>query len=146
MSLHFDSISDLPTGVREQAEQKLLNAVTDRTASKNSKQRNIKTEINGIKFDSRKEAKRYEDLMLMLKAGEISELKLQPQFTLQEAYTTPDGIRVRKITYIADFSYIRGVEKIVEDVKSDFTRKNKDYRIKKKMMAERFGIIIQEVL
>ena len=51
-----------------------------------------------IRFDSQKEARRYDELMLMLKAGEIRELKLQPQFTLQEAYTTPEGNRVRAIS------------------------------------------------
>ncbi len=49
-------------------------------------------------------------------------MRLQQDFTLQEAYTTPDGRRIRAIRYCADFCYERktqnGWEKIVEDVKS----------------------------
>ena len=114
-----------------------------------------------IRFDSQKEARRYDELMLMLKAGEIRELKLQPQFTLQEAYTTPEGNRVRAIRYQADFSYLgrdRKAEEeaemlgfpcktwalVVEDVKSAVT-KTRVYEIKKKLMRERFGIEITEV-
>ena len=65
----------------------------------------------------------------MLQAGLIRELRLQQDFTLQEAYTTPDGRRIRAIRYCADFCYERktqtGWEKIVEDVKSRATRTQK---------------------
>ena len=61
-------------------------------------------------FDSKKEARRYDELMAMLRAGQIRDLKLQPQFTIQEAYTTPEGQRVRAIRYQADFSYERATE------------------------------------
>lgn len=112
-----------------------------------------------IRFDSRKEARRYDDLMLLLKAGKIRDLKLQPQFTLQEAYTTPDGKRVRAIRYQADFSYKKmplywehyeeqcpddSWYTVVEDVKSKAT-KTRVYAIKKKLMQERFGIEITEI-
>ena len=50
---------------------------------------NKKAVRNGITFDSQKEAARYDQLMLRLCAGEIRDLKLQPEFTLQEAFTTP---------------------------------------------------------
>lgn len=65
---------------------------------------NKKAVRNGITFDSQKEAARYDQLMLRLCAGEIRDLKLQPEFTLQEAFTTPLGERVRAIKYRADFS------------------------------------------
>ena len=58
---------------------------------------NKKAVRNGITFDSQKEAARYDQLMLRLCAGEIRDLKLQPEFTLQEAFTTPLGERVRAI-------------------------------------------------
>ena len=54
---------------------------------------NKKAVRNGITFDSQKEAARYDQLMLRLCAGEIRDLKLQPEFTLQEAFTTPLGVR-----------------------------------------------------
>lgn len=89
----------------------------------------------------------------MLRTGRIRGLKLQPQFTLQEAYTTAEGVRVRAIRYQADFSYELAVERpgdetgwvlVVEDVKSRAT-KTRVYAMKKKLMQERFGIDIQEV-
>lgn len=105
-----------------------------------------RTAQNGaeIRFDSKKEARRFDELMLMLKAGKISDLKLQPQFTLQEAYTTPEGNRVRAIRYQADFSYWRDGAEVVEDVKSKAT-KTRVYGIKKKLMREKFGIEIREI-
>ena len=103
---------------------------------------NKKTVRNGITFDSQKEAARYDALMLLLAAGEIKDLKLQPEFTLQEAFTTPQGERVRAIKYRADFSYRRRVkegadtrwERVVEDVKGFRT---KEYEIKRKLMLGR---------
>ena len=103
---------------------------------------NKKTVRNGITFDSQKEAARYDALMLLLAAGEIEDLKLQPEFTLQEAFTTPQGERVRAIKYRADFLYKRRVregvdirwERVVEDVKGFRT---KEYEIKRKLMLGR---------
>ena len=132
---------------------------------KENKYHNIPDIRNGaegkiIKFKSKKEARRYDELMLMLQAGKIRDLKLQPQFTLQEAYTTPEGNRVRAIRYDADFSYSamppywKNYEEqcpddawyqVVEDVKGGRATKTRVYQIKKKLMQERFGITIQEI-
>ena len=81
--------------------------------------------------------------------GVIRDLKLQPEFALQEAFTTSLGERVRAIKYRADFSYRRAVkegvdtrwEVVVEDVKG---YKTKEYELKKKLMAGR-GIHVVEV-
>lgn len=110
---------------------------------------NKKTVRNGITFDSQKEAARYDALMLLLAAGEIKDLRLQPEFTLQEAFTTPDGERVLAVRYRADFSYKRRVkegvdtrwERVVEDVKGFRT---KDYEIKRKLMLG-LGIKVTEL-
>lgn len=110
---------------------------------------NKKTVRNGITFDSQKEANRYDVLMPMLSAGEIKDLKLQPEFTLQEAFTTPQGERVRPVKYRADFSYKRRVKKgldirwetVVEDVKG---YKTKDYQLKRKLMLG-LGIKVTEL-
>lgn len=83
-------------------------------------------------------------------AGEISGLKLQVNFTLQEGYTKPDGERVRPIVYKADFTYCRKDEDgrytlyIVEDVKSGPTR-TAAYRLKRKLFREKYGMDITEV-
>ena len=57
-------------------------------------------------FDSQREARRYDQLMLLLKAGQIKDLRLQQTFTLQESYVTSEGEVVRGIVYKADFVYI----------------------------------------
>ncbi len=116
---------------------------------KKSKYKNIKTDVNGIKFASKKEANRFDELLIQQKQGLIRDLKLQPSFTLQESYVTTDGKRVRAIRYVADFSYMRliGVnewEYVVEDVKCKAT-KTAIYGVKRKLMQQVYGIDIQEV-
>lgn len=129
-----------------------------------SKYNNTPAERSGesanIRFASQKEARRYDELMLMLKAGKIRDLKLQPQFTLQEAYTTPDGKRIRAIRYNADFSYecMRpywyeysdkcpedGWYLVVEDVKGGKATQTAIYKMKKKMLMEKHGIEVTEI-
>ena len=124
--------------------------------SKYHSRREIRTTPAGktVTFDSRKEARRYDALMALLAAGAIRDLKLQPEFTIQEAYTTTEGVRVRAIRYQGDFSYERATSpdcngdihwlRVVEDVKSPAT-KTRVYEIKKKLMQERFGIEVREV-
>ena len=98
-----------------------------------------------LKFDSKKEARRYDALVLLLRSGEISDLRVQPEFTLIEAYTMPGGERVRAMRYRADFSYRKNGELIVEDVKSAATR-TRVYLNKRKMMQEKYGITVREVM
>ena len=101
-----------------------------------------------LRFDSKKEARRYDELMLMRKAGQIRDLRLQQQYTLQESYRTETGERVRAIRYVADFVYERregdAWARVVEDVKSRAT-KTAQYEMKKKLLRERFGLTIEEV-
>lgn len=134
--------SDLPPKAQEQVFRKIQ-------AQKQEKQRkyhNQPCEVDGIKFDSQKEARRYRELMVRFRAGRIRDLKLQPQFTLQESYKTPEGKRVQAIRYVADFSYFDcDLDKdVVEDVKSKAT-KTREYEMKRKLMLDRFGIEIREV-
>ena len=111
---------------------------------KKSKYGNERTETNGIKFDSKKEARRYMELRQLETMGKISDLKLQHTFTLQEAFTTENGDRIQAIKYIADFTYVEDGKFVVEDVKSPATRNNPVYRMKNKMMAEK-GYVIKEI-
>ena len=107
-----------------------------------------------LHFDSQKEARRYDELATLERAGKIRDLRLQVDFTLQEAYTDGEGRRVRAIRYRADSTYQKPsfVDRdgetcwalVVEDVKSKAT-KTKQYAMKRKMMQEHFGIYIQEV-
>jgi len=150
-------LNDLPPAYQAQALRKLREQEkpSPACAQKGSKYHNEPAERvtesgTVIRFDSQKEARRYDELIAMLRAGKIRDLKLQPQFTIQEAYTTTEGTRVRAIRYQADFSYelAAGREKewvpVVEDVKSRAT-KTRVYAIKKKLVRERFGIDIQEI-
>lgn len=87
---------------------------------KKSKFRAIKTEYDGIKFDSKKEAERYADLKILEQAGRIENLQLQVKYELQPAFELL-GKKIRAITYVADFVYFdkRTNETVVEDVKRD---------------------------
>ena len=142
MALKAEDLARLSPAAQRQIYQKALAEQRKRATKK--KFTNVPTKRNGIKFDSKKEALRYDQLMVMLRAGEISDLKLQPQYTLQESYVTPEGERVRAIRYVADFSYWQKGEFVVEDVKSKATA-TAQYKLKKKLMQERFGISVQEV-
>ncbi len=149
------NLKDLPPEYQVQALRKLAEQQAPREpdagSGRKSKFHNIPAERTVckpggtvIRFDSQKEAHRYDELFVMLQAGTIRDLKLQPQFTLQEAYTTTEGVRIRAIRYQADFSYWERDRFVVEDVKSRPTR-TREYRMKKKLMQERLGISVEEV-
>ena len=140
--LRFESMADMPPKMRELYAGQALPAA--KTKRKDAKYHNMSEKRAGIKFDSKKEAQRYDELMVMLRSGIITDLRLQPQFTLQESYLTEAGNRIRAIRYTADFSYRFGGRMVVEDVKSTATR-TKEYLRNKKMMRSKFGIDMQEV-
>jgi len=102
------------------------------------KYRNIPTEVDGHKFSSRKEARRFGELKLLERAGEISGLRLQPAFPLDV-----NGVPVCR--YVGDFAYVREGVEVVEDVKSPITRKNPTYRIKAKLFRALKGFSVTEV-
>ena len=69
-----------------------------------NKYRNKKTQVDMYVFDSIAESKRYKELALLQRAGEIQNLELQPRFLLQESFKK-NGKTYRKIEYRADFMY-----------------------------------------
>jgi hypothetical protein len=109
-----------------------------------SKYRAVKTEVDGILFDSKKEAKRYGELKLLEKAGEITQLELQPVFQCV--------VKEKKIcSYRADFRYFdkkatgtmgQMGTMMVEDVKGF---KTPVYRLKKKLVEALFPVKITEI-
>lgn len=139
----YESVNDLPEKYRKQAESKLNHR--KRTSVRESKYGNHVSEINGIKFDSKKEGRRYLELLDKLKYGDISDLRLQTQFTLIEGFKTVTGETVKPERYVADFTYFENGKFIVEDVKSDATKKKDVYKIKKKQMLDIYGIEVKEV-
>ena len=99
----------------------------------------VKTLLDGIWFDSKKESLRYPVLKEMLERGEISRLTLQPKFIVQEKFVTPWGEKVRAITYTADFMYSvtdeYGMTKdIIEDVKGGTATQTPEFKLKWKML------------
>lgn len=105
---------------------------------------NTKVEVNGVKYDSKKEAKRAEELERQERLGIISNLEKQKKYVLQPSFKFA-GHTIREIAYVADFVYTENGTKVVEDVKSPITRANPVYKIKKKMMMYVHGIEIKEV-
>ena len=101
---------------------------------KKLKYRNTKIEVDGIKFDSKAEYKRYTELKLFERVKNISDLELQVKFELQPSFVDGQGIKQRAITYVADFVYKENNKIIVEDLKSVATAKDSTYKIKKKML------------
>lgn len=121
-----------------------------------SKYHSKKITHDGITYDSKKEAKRHAELFLLERGGVITELDRQVKFILLPAhYETyerygksgkrlTDGHRCveRAVFYVADFTYKKDGELIVEDVKGIRT---KEYILKRKMMLYFHGIKIREV-
>jgi hypothetical protein len=101
-----------------------------------SKYRNRKTVIDGILFDSQREASRYCELKILLRLGEITDLELQPEFLLQERFRK-NGKCHRAIKYRADFRYKLAVtgETVIEDSKGTRTDV---FNLKQKMFEERY--------
>ena len=94
-----------------------------------------KVTVDGHTFDSKKEAQRYGELRLLERAGEIADLKLQPQYILQPKFKK-NGKTFREIKYIADFCYTtKDGRHVVEDVKGVRTEV---YRLKRKMFEHQF--------
>lgn len=107
------------------------------------KYNNQKKTVDGITFDSILEARRYTVLKSRLEAGTISDLRLQPHYTIMEGYKDLSGTYIRPVQYIADFSYINADGKrIVEDTKGVRTEA---YAIKRKLVRDRFGVEVTEI-
>ena len=104
------------------------------------KYRNTPTMVDGIEFDSAKEAARWRELKLVEKAGDISGLCRQVRFML-----VPSQKGELPLTYVADFVYfLRGKlpDVVIEDVKGMRTRAYLDRR---KLMLHQYGIVIKEI-
>ena len=125
--------------------------------AKESKYHSEKVTIDGETFDSRKEARRWQELRLLQKAGQISELRRQVKFVLIPTQRGPEEIGPKggrkpgkvlekELDYVADFVYEEDGEKVVEDVKG--YKEGGAYRvfaIKRKLMRFVHGIGIREI-
>lgn len=126
------------------------------------KLRNVKVIVGGIEFDSKREAERWGELLMLERAGVITDLERQVKFELipKQVETVPrygktgkrlkDGERVveKSCDYIADFAYTRGGERVVEDAKGYRDPSSASYAkfvIKRKLMLWKYGIKVLEV-
>ena len=140
-------LGNLPDNIKRQIIDKLFDEkkvnrqpiITDKA----SKYNNTKTEADGIKFDSLKEMKRYEELKLLERAKEITELTVHPKYILQEPFKK-HGIIYRAITYTADFTYIDKENIVrVEDVKAFDKNTEKyiltaEFKLKQKLFEKKY--------
>lgn len=106
-----------------------------------SKFGNHRVESDGIKFDSKKELSRWNQLKMLEAAGHISELKRQVPFEIVPAVIL-DGKKQRPVNYIADFTYIEELGYITVEDSKGF--KTPEYKIKRKLMKHVYGIEIKE--
>lgn len=118
---------------------------------KPNKYRAVKSEADGLHFDSKKERDRYLQLKLLERAGLINDLTLQPKFWIKigerdvliRSAGYPNG---RRASYKADFSYydLKEQKTIVEDVKSSGTR-TEAYALRRAIVEAQYGIEVREV-
>lgn len=118
----------------------LANQPGRHVAKKRGKYGAVKTEIDGHVFASKHEATRYLELTALVGAGAITDLELQPQFPL--SVRTPDGTSVIVGRYIADFAYLKGGQRVIEDAKG---MRLPLYVWKKKHAELQHGIVVVEV-
>lgn len=103
------------------------------------KYHNTKIVVDGIKFDSKLEAKRYGQLKLMERAGVIRDLELQPEYELIPSFKK-SGKTWRRTVYRADFRYVRSEDDriIIEDVKGSEAVITDVFRLKQKLFEYRY--------
>ncbi len=110
---------------------------------KKSKYRNIKTTVDGIEFDSKKEAEYYCKLKLLKQAGEIKDFGLQQRYELLPTFKK-NGTTYRSITYVADFVIVNndGTTEVV-DVKGVETQV---FKIKQKLFEHKYPDLSLKVI
>ena len=99
-----------------------------------------RTSVDGIVFDSKREAYRYLVLKSMEEDGTIEDLRRQVRYELVPAFDV-DGKHYRSVYYVADFVYREDGREVVEDVKG---MRTDVYRLKSKLFARRYGMSIKE--
>lgn len=99
-----------------------------------NKYRNKKAQIDMYVFDSVRESQRYKELKLLQRAKQISNLRLQVPFLLQEGFKK-NGKTYREINYIADFVYEENGQTVVEDTKG---MKTETFKIKQKLFEYKY--------
>ena len=106
-----------------------------------------KVKVGDIEFDSLAEHDRYLELRVMERAGIISDLECHPKYEVLPKQETPAGKpNFKPVVYTPDFRYKRDGKTVVEEVKSEYTRKEKDYVIRRKLILYTLGIYVEEIV
>lgn len=113
-------------------------------ARERRKYANVPTVVDGIRFDSKAEARRWDELQMLVKAGRVKDLRRQVRYVLIPKTARPSGGSERECAYLADFVYLDAQtgRSIVEDVKGAATP---EYKLKRKLMLHVHGLEISEV-
>jgi hypothetical protein len=104
-----------------------------------------KVEHNGIVFDSAHELRCWLKLCDRQARGEISDLKRQVSFELARAVDLGEKRKKKAMVYTADFTFIEGGALVVADAKGNATAKLPDYRMRKHLLADKYGHVIREM-
>lgn len=103
-----------------------------------SKYKAVKTTVDGITFDSKREAERYCELLILCRTGQIKGLQTQVKYEL-----VPKQADERAVTYTVDFDYYEGEKHVAEDVKGKITQQ---YVIRRKLFKMNYpGIEFREI-
>lgn len=151
-------VTDLPEKYQKAVLDQLKAAYGKQKARGSSKYHAEKITVNGITFDSKKEARRWLELTTLEQAGKIHGLRRQVKYLLipeqrercTERYKSgpkkgqfkPGRVLERECSYYADFDYYKDGTHVVEDVKG---MRTKEYRLKRKMLLYTYQIRISEV-
>ena len=137
------------SGLGHQKAGKLSRAGVDVLKRVTNKYRNQKVVTPHGTFDSKREYRRYQELLLLQRAGKISELRRQVKYELLPSQRLNGKCVERPLYYIADFVYTKdNGEVVVEDVKGYRDPASAGYAkyvIKRKLMLYRYGIRVREV-
>ena len=148
--MRVKSLQDLPLPIRQQLETRVAStgsiaAPAPHGEAKSSKYGSIRTEVNGITFDSKWEGQRYMELLIMERTSLIKDLQVHSPFALHSPSRCGEKIRVGSI--VIDFVYWGDDGQMrCEDTKSAPTRRHPLYRLKKAMFEVEYGITIKEVV
>jgi hypothetical protein len=101
----------------------------------------VKVSVGGVKFDSKAEARRYGELVLLERAGKICDLRRQVTFALVPGVKFAGAARARgAIRYIADFVYIEPAGQVIEDVKGIETP---EFKLKRHLLLALHGLEVR---
>lgn len=110
------------------------------------KYRNVPVVVDGVRFDSKREAARWAELQRLEQLGTISTLRRQVPFVLAKSVHLEGEKRAKPaIRYVADFVYFADNATIVEDIKSPVTAGTAAFRLKRHLLKAVYGLDVRVV-